>query len=44
MQQDVADAVDVLIDGPYIQELRDITLPLCGSSNQRVIRRNMDER
>ena len=26
-----------LIDGPYIEELRDITLPMRGSSNQRVI-------
>lgn len=29
--------VDVLIDGPYIEELRDITLPMRGSSNQRII-------
>lgn len=28
---------DVLIDGPYIKELRDITLPMRGSSNQRVL-------
>lgn len=28
---------DYLIDGPYIKELRDISLPLRGSSNQRVI-------
>jgi anaerobic ribonucleoside-triphosphate reductase activating protein len=28
---------DVLVDGPYIEELRDITLPWRGSSNQRVI-------
>lgn len=29
--------VDVLVDGPYIEELRDITLPFCGSKNQRLI-------
>lgn len=29
--------IDVLIDGPYIDDLRDITLPLRGSSNQRII-------
>ena len=28
---------DVLIDGPYIEEERDITLPMRGSRNQRVI-------
>lgn len=28
---------DVLIDGPYIEEKRDISLFMCGSSNQRII-------
>lgn len=28
--------IDVLIDGPYIEEERDITLPLRGSRNQRI--------
>ena len=29
--------IDYLIDGPYMEEYRDITLPMRGSSNQRVI-------
>ena len=29
--------VDVLVDGPFILEQRDITLPFKGSSNQRLI-------
>ena len=29
--------IDVLIDGPYVENLRDITLKWRGSSNQRVI-------
>lgn len=29
--------VDVVIDGPYIEEERDITLPMRGSRNQRII-------
>lgn len=33
----VLEMADYLIDGPYIDELRDITLPLRGSSNQRII-------
>lgn len=33
----IFDLADYLIDGPYIQELRDITLPMRGSSNQRII-------
>lgn len=28
---------DYLIDGPYVEELRDITLPMRGSSNQNII-------
>ena len=33
----ILNLVDILIDGPYIQTKRDITLPLRGSSNQSVI-------
>ena len=29
--------IDYLIDGPYIYALRDITLPMRGSTNQRII-------
>lgn len=32
---------DILIDGPYVEEMRDLTLRFRGSSNQRVI--DMDE-
>lgn len=35
--KDILENIDVLIDGPYIEELRDITLPMRGSSNQRII-------
>ena len=35
--QKILSEVDVLIDGPYIESLRDITLPLRGSRNQRII-------
>lgn len=30
--------IDYLIDGPYIQEQRDITLKMRGSKNQRILR------
>lgn len=33
----ILDYVDVLVDGPYVEHLRDITLKWRGSSNQRVI-------
>lgn len=29
--------IDVLVDGKYVDELRDISLKWCGSTNQRVI-------
>ena len=30
--------IDVLVDGPFIEELKDLTLPFRGSSNQRILR------
>ncbi len=29
--------VDVLVDGPFVEEQRDLTLTFCGSRNQRLI-------
>lgn len=34
---DILEMIDCLIDGPYIESERDITLPLRGSRNQKVI-------
>lgn len=34
---EIMEYLDVLVDGPYIEEFRDISLPFRGSSNQRVI-------
>lgn len=33
----ILELTDVLVDGPYVENLRDITLPLRGSSNQSII-------
>lgn len=33
----IFELTDYLIDGPYVESLRDITLPMRGSSNQRII-------
>lgn len=33
---------DVIVDGPFILELRDITLPFRGSSNQKIIKNARD--
>ena len=35
--RNILNTIDVLVDGPYIDSLRDITLHMRGSSNQRVI-------
>ena len=37
MRKELVNKCDVLIDGRYIDELRDISLHWRGSSNQRVI-------
>ena len=36
-QLEIMKYLDVLVDGPYVEELRDITLAWRGSSNQRII-------
>ncbi len=37
MRQEIIKQCDVLVDGRYVDELRDVSLKWCGSSNQRVI-------
>lgn len=41
---EVLDCLDVLVDGPYVDELHDITLRFRGSSNQRIIDMNATRR
>jgi anaerobic ribonucleoside-triphosphate reductase activating protein len=41
-QKAILEKIDVLIDGPYIEELRDVTLKLRGSSNQRILKKGID--
>ena len=36
-RKSVVEMCDVIVDGPYIEEQRDITLKFCGSKNQRLI-------
>lgn len=40
--KDILSKIDVLIDGPYIQSQRDVTLKLRGSTNQRILYKNVD--
>ena len=39
-RKDLCKQFDVVVDGPFIEELRDITLPFRGSSNQRIINKD----
>ena len=36
--KEVFDYIDYLVDGPYIEEMRDLSLKFRGSANQRIIR------
>lgn len=35
--EDLLSSIDVLVDGPYIEEMKNISLPFRGSENQRLI-------
>jgi anaerobic ribonucleoside-triphosphate reductase activating protein len=39
---EILDYIDVLVDGPYMHELKDISIPFRGSTNQRILYRNKD--
>ena len=34
---DLLDAIDVLVDGPFVESRKSLELKWCGSSNQRLI-------
>jgi anaerobic ribonucleoside-triphosphate reductase activating protein len=38
----ILEYIDVLVDGRYVDELRDVTLPFRGSSNQRILEKGKD--
>ena len=37
LSEKLLDMIDVLVDGPFVEELKDITLKFRGSSNQRLL-------
>ena len=38
--KDILENVDVIVDGPFIEEKKDLSLLFRGSSNQRILKRN----
>lgn len=38
----ILDKIDILIDGPFIEKEKDLTLELRGSRNQRILHKNID--
>ena len=43
-KKEIADMCDVIVDGPYIEEKRDVAhTPFRGSTNQRIIKINKDK-
>ena len=40
--KDILKYIDVLVDGPFIEEKKDLTISFRGSSNQRILKRGID--
>lgn len=40
--KDILKYVDVLVDGPFIEEQKDLSIPFRGSRNQRILHRGID--
>lgn len=39
---DILQYIDVLVDGPFLEEQKDLTIPFRGSSNQRILYKGKD--
>lgn len=42
VMKDILKYVDVLVDGPFIEEQKDLSIPFRGSKNQRILKRGVD--
>ena len=40
--KDILKYVDILVDGPFIEEQKDLSIPFRGSRNQRILKRGID--
>lgn len=40
--KDIFKWIDVIVDGPFVEEKRDLSIPFRGSSNQHILRKGVD--
>ena len=40
--KDILKYIDVLVDGPFLEEKKDLSIPFRGSSNQKILKREID--
>jgi anaerobic ribonucleoside-triphosphate reductase activating protein len=40
--KDILKYIDVLVDGPFIEEQKDLSIPFRGSRNQRILKKGKD--
>lgn len=40
--KDILKYIDVLVDGPFVEEKKDLSIPFRGSSNQRILKKGID--
>lgn len=40
--KDILKYIDVLVDGPFVEDQKDLSIPFRGSSNQRILKRGED--
>lgn len=40
--KDILKYIDVLVDGPFLEDKKDLTIPFRGSSNQRILHKGVD--
>ena len=40
--KDILKYIDILVDGPFVEEKKDLTIPFRGSSNQRILHKGID--
>ena len=40
---EILNNIDVIVDGPYIEAKRDLSIPFRGSTNQKIFKKELDK-